>query len=238
MSMQQSPYHKLLWHWLIFLSCGLIAGWLFAFLETERDASTIWIKASSGDVRKYSETGLYERIGLAIQRGSELGLVLAVLCLAASASAIWWHHKAHLLGNYPRFRLFGLLLFISVVAIFLGVTTNAARNQAAVVAPIRGLGGSINHNFHAPSWMNRAFGDDYLSEVVGIELSFTDTSDEDIERIFPNLKEMQSLLWIRLTKTNVTAAAVSKLQEQFPDVNIYHQAADSGFESMPGKLTD
>lgn len=238
MSMQQSPYYKLIWYWLIFLPCGLIAGWGLVFIECELNAQKAWFETSAGEMRKYTDLGPYEKIGLAIQRGSELGLVLAVLCLAASAAVIWWHHKAHPLGYYLRFRLFGLLLFISAVAIFLGVTTNAARNQAAQVAPIRELGASIGYNFHAPSWMNRTFGDDFYSEVVGIELSFTDTSDEDIELILPNLKEMRSLLWIRLTKTNVTAAAVIKLQEQFPDVTIYHQAADSGFESMPAKLTD
>lgn len=238
MSTKRSPYYRLLWHWLIFLPCGLVAGWLFVFIEAELDASAVWFKASSGEMRKYSDSGLYERIGLAIQRGSQLGVVLSSFLLCANAAAIWWRHKAHSIGYYLRFGLFGLLLFISAVAIFLGLTTTAARNQSILLAPIRELGGNTLYNFHAPGWVNRACGDDFLSEVVRIELSFTETSDDDIERILPNLSELNLLFWIRLTKTNVTDGAVHRLQEQFPDVTIYHPAADPTLESVPGTLID
>ena len=93
--------------------------------------------------------------------------------------------------GWLKFSLRGLLLFIAIFGIWLGIKVNAARKQAEAVAAILKAGGSVNFDYQtipakpgtlgpfdidkkatssAPLWLCRLFGEDFFRTPVVVQL--------------------------------------------------------------------
>ncbi len=99
--------------------------------------------------------------------------------------------------RWLQFSLRFLLLLIAVVAIPLAWKVNRVRNQRAVLAEIQRLGGGALYDYErnynvglssragpsGPAWLRDLLGVDYFADVVGVNISGPEVTDETLARI-------------------------------------------------------
>jgi hypothetical protein len=137
-------------------------------------------------------------------------------------------------GNFPRrwyqfslrafltkrrrfqFTLRTFLILVTLLAICLGYISFRAREQRAAVARINALGGSFQYDNKSSlarwSWLRRFAGDEYLLDVIVVQLDGTKVADDDL-RVIGKLRRTKRLV---LGGTNISdegLAAISGMSK-------------------------
>ncbi len=128
--------------------------------------------------------------------------------------------------RWYQFSLRSLFVLTTVSAVLLAYETHRVRQQKQALATVRELGGSVFYNYDAPFGLHRVIDDDYLSRVVGIDLSFSATTDADIERLKVDLRRLKSLVWVRLTGSQVSPDGAIVLQNSLGEVGIWYTSGN------------
>ena len=133
--------------------------------------------------------------------------------MPASAKRRWFQFR-------PRTLLIGVALAGCGLG-WLGVKLRAARRQAADVAAILKLGGSVEYDYDndaqgnrvpnplppGPAWLRSVLGDDFFRDVTGIELVDTLAADADLQHV----RKLAKLKWLSLDGTPITNAGLECL---------------------------
>lgn len=131
-----------------------------------------------------------------------------------------------ILGRRPwlRFSLRTLLITLTILGVWLGVTVERARKQERAASRVRELGGWVLYEFQidsstgryfrgpkryqvspfGPSWLRKLLGPDLFNKPVSINLGLTDVTDDDL--VF--LQDMPQLRMVGVDKTRVSDAGL------------------------------
>ena len=110
-----------------------------------------------------------------------------------------------------RFRLITLLVVITALCVWLGVTTRQARTQQQAVARLQELGADIFFDYqqrpngtidkkappHGLSWAREWLGDEYFRTVVYVRLRDVRLTDHDLHAIWA-LNDLKTLQFYRV----------------------------------------
>jgi len=124
--------------------------------------------------------------------------------------------------RWLRYSLRTLLVLTTLVAIWLGIKTNRARNQRTAVNALRAAGARVLYDFQAilpgerkpkelrgPKWLREFLGDDYFQDVVLVNLGGIKFPPDELRWIvdLPNVEN------VVLQYTNVDDAGLAYLSE-------------------------
>jgi hypothetical protein len=140
-----------------------------------------------------------------------------------------------------QFGLPTLLGLVTVLAIFLIVIP--AERQRRAVAALRNIGAFVRYEGEEgafstppPSWFRRKLGDDYLSNVISVNLRDSGVSDAELV----HLEAIIDLQWLDLSDTAISNGGLAHLKtlDRLRYLNLsLTQIDDAGLEHLKG-LTD
>ncbi len=157
-----------------------------------------------------------------LQRGSGWNVIAAVaIFLFVILAGLVWFLAALILKKRFQFSvltLFGLMCVVAVVGGWFGWKMERARRQAAVVAAIEKMGGSVTYDyeylpvgvFHAKpikrTWFRKT---GFVSDVLEVRLRYTDLDDTNAV----DLGELPRLRKLDLSDTQITDAGLVHIGE-------------------------
>lgn len=104
-----------------------------------------------------------------------------------------------------RFSLRTLLVFVTIVAVWLGVEVNRGRRQQAAIATIREMGGSIQYSIDpvgytrediktdAPAWLVKQMGEGFFGEIETVDLTCNQSLTVEGMSSIADLRSIRSL---------------------------------------------
>ena len=126
--------------------------------------------------------------------------------------------------RFFRYSLRTLMLVVTLICVWLGITVKRAREQRSAVEAIQKLGGDVyyEHQFinsndpPGPEWLRQLIGDEYFFSVAIARLYGSKVNDTSLASI----KRLTDLKWLELHDTHVTDEGVKRLQQVFPNCEI------------------
>ncbi|HUY89570.1 MAG TPA: hypothetical protein VMV10_12620 [Pirellulales bacterium] len=139
-----------------------------------------------------------------------------------------------------QFSLKGFFVLLTVIAIWLGVTVNQAREQRAAVRAIEALGGTVVYDWRlryeysekygfafsidrdddppGPAWLRRLVGDDFFQNV---EVVFFEAPETNALKAIPHLQQLRTLrilgpLYDPYHRSELSAAARAEFKASLP----------------------
>ena len=132
--------------------------------------------------------------------------------------------------RYLTFSLRTLFILLTVLAVWLGVIVNRAREQREAVRAIEALGGTVDYERTAvPKWLRQLIGDEYFQEVWAVDwasMRSPPVTDANIKRAIPQLKRLRQLDAIVVPGT-VSTATLEELKGVLSGSDVDDFFADS-----------
>ena len=119
-----------------------------------------------------------------------------------------------------RFRLRSLLVLFLMLALTIGIWTNAIRSQRGTVAEIERLGGivlnvhpdsTLFHGTVYPSWVPKSLHQFWLMNINSIQLCGNHVEDKDVEKIL----RLRNIIAIDLSESCITDKSLKDLQQAY-----------------------
>ncbi|MGO9109400.1 MAG: hypothetical protein ACLP9L_09215 [Thermoguttaceae bacterium] len=164
---------------------------------------------------------------------SRSGQIAQVLIGLALFSTLYLFATARLLRRRFQFTIRSLLIMVVVAAVpcsWLTVEVKEAKRQREAVAAINNVGtiyynwqlggissASVNRHGLGPEWLLNLLGVDFFVSV-GHVYFYADVPAAGLE----NLKRLNTLQYLDLSRTKVTDEDVKMLQQALPNCRIYH----------------
>lgn len=141
-----------------------------------------------------------------------------------------------------RYGLRSLLVFVALVAAWLGWIAHRGHVQQQAVAIITQSGGSVEYDDPSvPVWLTRLAGKDCFCSVWKVDLSGTKVTDAELVHLKPltrlhtvnlagtkvtdsglrHLRTFRELRWVRLERTAVSDRGASELRRALPHARVY-----------------
>jgi hypothetical protein len=122
----------------------------------------------------------------------------------------------------PRFTLRVVALLVTLLAVALGMWTNAARRQAEAVRAIERLGGYVRYGelrfpFSWLPWSEDWLGAEFVSEIEAVDFFRFDGHVTDVAAIIPHIKRLSVR---RVCVLGHQAEMLPKLKAALPGVEI------------------
>ncbi len=143
----------------------------------------------------------------------------------------------------PRFQfsLRSLFIFVTLLAILLGLIVAPAERQRRAVRAIEKVGGYVEYEadgqrkalIHAPEWLQTIVGQDYFKAIIGVRLRNTKIGDAGLE----HLKGLTSLKLLYLHGTKVSDTGLEHLKglTSLEDLELSGtEIGDAGLEHLKG----
>lgn len=128
--------------------------------------------------------------------------------------------------RWPQFSLRTFFVLITVLAVWLGIVVNQAREQREAVKAFEALGGKVRYDWQqndgmatqpgGPEWLRRLIGDDYFQIA---EAAYCPQSNPDIIKSIPHLQRLRGLKTI-VVGMGISAEAWQALEEALPDCEV------------------
>jgi hypothetical protein len=121
-----------------------------------------------------------------------------------------------------RYSVRGLLVFVAVVALFLGTLTNRAKRQQHAVQAIEADYGRVMYDFqetrkdyfdtrarnNAPAWLISALGVDYFNSVVLVDLDSPKVTNSTLD----HLSALPGLKTLHISNASISSDGLGKLK--------------------------
>ncbi len=125
--------------------------------------------------------------------------------------------------RWARFSLRGLILGVTLLAVWLGVQFQRAREQQRLLSAVRQMGGHVTVGPERPVWQRLLFpslNNGFRKPVREVHFLGPDVGDEDLDELVDVLQGLRGLREVTLVETSVSHEGETTLQRRLPGVHI------------------
>ncbi len=180
-------------------------------------------------------------------------VLIAVAAVAfALVVMLLWPVASFLSRLRFQFSLRSLVVLVVTIAMpccWLAVKIREAERQRQTVKAIRKVGGAVTYDYEidktgkrrtrkkgpsSPAWLQKVFGEDFYSDVFGVDLTFCASADD---AFLPHVRQLTGLKWLGLGGTEITDTGVEHLAGLTNLRNLSlndTQVTDVGFGNLKG----